>query len=521
VSTEPAPPAERPDAAPPAPPGRGGRSARTLLRRFGLLVGAIAAAVALVVVYLALGGGTFEPTATADPCAERDAPDAPNGATDAAAVAQRIVLVALDRTACRLGTSREALALALVNPQGVDGLLDTGRTQEEIDDALREGVLEAVGEAETAGVLQGSLAEFLRGAADVLPVAQVVRWATDDAPPCDPVEWGDAGNDMGRVTARIALDGVARAACALKVPVADVVVAAGSTDTLGALAQQAGVPREQVEAAVRQGVLDAVDAADQAGALDADTADVVKAVVNIVPVDRVIGTIRGDISACEPLPWQPGGDTMNNAAQIGVHAALASACALDVPIEELLIDLSSPNGVQALADRSGKSVDEVEAIVRDATRKAIDEAQTNGAFSGTIANAVKAVVDVVPLDRLFATVRGEDVSCLEPTWRPTDSTTQLAAEIALIGIAKAACTLQKPIFDVAGALASSQALDAYAQAEGLSRDQIEEAVRNGLKDGLKVAQDNGAFGSVTGFLLDQVVDNAPILDVLQLIENQL
>ena len=311
-------------------------------------------------------------------------------------------------------------------------------------------MLEAVGEAEAAGVLQGSLAEFLRGAADVLPVAQVVRWATDDAPPCDPVEWGDTEQDMGRMTARIALDGVARAACALKVPVADVVVAAGSTDTLGTLAQQAGVPREQVEAAVRQGVLDAVDAADEAGAIDADTADVVKAVVNVVPVERVVGHDPRRHLGLRAAALAAGGDTMSVAAQIGVHAALASACALDVPIEELLIDLASPDGVQALADRSGKSVEEVDAIVRDATRKAIDEAEANGAFTGTIANALKAVVDVVPLDRLFATIRGEDMSCLEPTWRPTDSTTQLAAQIALIGISKAACTLQKPIVDLAG-----------------------------------------------------------------------
>ncbi len=268
-------------------------------------------------------------------------------------------------------------------------------------------------------------------------------------------------------------------------------------------------------------MLDAVDSADEAGAIDADTADVVKAVIDVVPVERVVATIRGDISACEPLPWQSGGDAITVAAQIGVHAALASACALDVPIEELLIDLAAPNGVQALADRSGRSVEEVDAIVRDATRKAIDEAQANGAFTGTIANALKAVVDVVPLDRLFATIRGEDVSCLEPTWQPTDSTTQLTAQIALIGISKAACTLQKPIVDLAGALASSEALDAYAQAEGLSRDQIEEAMRDGLNDGLQVAQENGAFGSVTGFLLEQVVDNAPILDVLQLIEDQL
>ena len=331
MSTNPAPPAEPPDPAPPAPAG-GRERPRALLRRAALLAGAIVAAIALVVTYIALGGGAYEPTATADPCASREAPVAPNGQTDAAAVAQRIVLVALDRTACRLGTSREALALALVSPEGAGGLLGTDSSPEEIDDALSQGVLEAVGEAEAAGVLQSSLAEFLRGAADVLPVAQVVRWATDDSPPCDPVEWGDTENDMGRMTARIALDGVARAACTLKVPVADVVVAAGSTDTLGTLAQQAGVPREQVEAAVRQGVLDAVDRRRRGrrhrrghrrrGQGRRRTS---------CPVERVVGTIRGDISACEPLPWQPGGDTIERRgpgrrarrARVGVRARRA------------------------------------------------------------------------------------------------------------------------------------------------------------------------------------------------------
>ena len=274
VSTEPAPPAQRPDATSSPPPGHGGPHGRGLLRRFGLLAGAIVAAVALVVVYIALGGGGYEPTATADSCSAREAPVAPNGDTEAAAVAQRIVLVALDRTACRLGTSREALALALVDPEGADVFL-AGRQQSRGGRPGAAGGRAGGGRRGRGGRrAAGSLAEFLRGAADVLPIDQLVGWATDDAPPCDPVAWGDTQQDMGRVTARIALDGVARAACALKVPVADVVVAAGSTDTLGTLAQQAGVPREQVEAAVRQGVLDAVDSADQAGAIDADTAEV-------------------------------------------------------------------------------------------------------------------------------------------------------------------------------------------------------------------------------------------------------
>jgi hypothetical protein len=299
------------------------------------------------------------------------------------------------------------------------------------------------------------------------------------------------------------------------------VVAVSSTDALGALATAAGTDRPAVDAAIKDGVRAALDSATEAGALDADTSEVVHAVVDVVPVERVIATIRGDTSACEPLAWQPGGDTTLVAAQIGVIAALKGACALDVPIEELLVDLADPDGVQALAASSGRTPEEVDPIARDAVRQAIDEAQANGAFTGTIAGALKDVVEVVPLDRLFATIRGEDTSCLEPAWRPTDSTTQLMAEIALIGLADAACKLEKPLVDLASALASAQALDAYVESEGLDRGQVEAALRDGLNKGVDMAEDNDAFGGITGFLLEQTIDNAPVLDVLQLIEDQL
>jgi hypothetical protein len=47
----------------------------------------------------------------ADPCAERSLPD--TGGVDGAL--QDVALVALDRAACRYGSSREQLALALVD----------------------------------------------------------------------------------------------------------------------------------------------------------------------------------------------------------------------------------------------------------------------------------------------------------------------------------------------------------------------------------------------------------------------
>jgi len=82
--------------------------------RRGLTVVAAAAATALVLAggaRLAQPGLEPEPVRIADPCVERDLPD--TGGVDGAL--QDVALIALDRAACRHGSSREQLALALVD----------------------------------------------------------------------------------------------------------------------------------------------------------------------------------------------------------------------------------------------------------------------------------------------------------------------------------------------------------------------------------------------------------------------
>ena len=63
-----------------------------------------AASLALVGVYLALGGASYAPAAVADPCAPRELRDQGGFAQ----VAEQIVLSGLDGAACELGVSREA-----------------------------------------------------------------------------------------------------------------------------------------------------------------------------------------------------------------------------------------------------------------------------------------------------------------------------------------------------------------------------------------------------------------------------
>jgi len=94
-----------------------------------VLVAAVAA-LALVAVHLAAGGGDFVPRATADPCAPR-----PERERDAA---ERIALPVLDGAACELGVPREELLIALLERR-----VPEGATEDELARALEAGVLRA------------------------------------------------------------------------------------------------------------------------------------------------------------------------------------------------------------------------------------------------------------------------------------------------------------------------------------------------------------------------------------------
>ena len=72
---------------------------------------AIGIVAAVVVPYLALGGGSFEPTPVADPCEPRELPSTGG----IGGIAQDAGLAGLDRAACEFGSSREELAIALVD----------------------------------------------------------------------------------------------------------------------------------------------------------------------------------------------------------------------------------------------------------------------------------------------------------------------------------------------------------------------------------------------------------------------
>ena len=132
-----------------------------------LAVAAVVASAALVGAYVALGGTDYRPTPVADPCEPR--PDRGGTATDEAI--QRIVLAAADATACDLGVAREDLVLALRSVERLEALAAReGVDAEQLEQAIRTGLVEAVDQAEAEGIVGDRTAGLVRAAAGRLPL---------------------------------------------------------------------------------------------------------------------------------------------------------------------------------------------------------------------------------------------------------------------------------------------------------------------------------------------------------------
>jgi hypothetical protein len=133
------------------------------VRRVAPLLVALVLVACVVVPYVALGGGSFEPTPVADPCQPRALAEAEGlGET-----IERIALTAVDEVACKLGVSREELVLALRSEEAFDSFTaEHGIDRSEAEQAIHDGLVSAVDEAEQDGTLPGFIAPFVRKAAE-------------------------------------------------------------------------------------------------------------------------------------------------------------------------------------------------------------------------------------------------------------------------------------------------------------------------------------------------------------------
>jgi hypothetical protein len=114
---------------------------------------------------------------------------------------------------------------------------------------------------------------------------------TPVADPCVMREWRDPG-DVEEALEQIALSALDGAACQLGVSREDLVLAVRSEDALDDFADEQGISREDTERAVEDGLLRAVDDAEEAGAIGDRVADVARRVVESVPPWLVLETLE-------------------------------------------------------------------------------------------------------------------------------------------------------------------------------------------------------------------------------------
>jgi hypothetical protein len=143
--------------------------------RGSALIGiAIAASLALVITFLALGGSSYAPADVRDPCKPRQW----QKADDLQGTSQQFTLSALDGTACELHVSRETLVVALASADGRERFADDPRLQA----AVRAGLERAIDDGERAGEISGIVATGLRALARNAPVSEVIELIRDASP---------------------------------------------------------------------------------------------------------------------------------------------------------------------------------------------------------------------------------------------------------------------------------------------------------------------------------------------------
>jgi hypothetical protein len=141
-----------------------------------LLAFAVAAVLALLGTYLALGGSGYEPTAVADPCEAREW-RAPESIEESA---EQFALSALDGAACELQVSRETLAGALATEESREQFAaEYGIDEARLEEAVQAGLVRAVDDAEEAGALPSLVAVPLRAFASSVPVDEGIAIIED------------------------------------------------------------------------------------------------------------------------------------------------------------------------------------------------------------------------------------------------------------------------------------------------------------------------------------------------------
>ncbi len=131
---------------------------------------ALAVSAGLIAAYLAFGGASYQPAQVAYPCLTRD-----SALLEQRGLFEAIALSSLDGAACELRVSREELTLALADEASTEAFASIhGIDSDEVEQAVRAGLIRAVDDQVAAGRIDGIEETVLRGIATNAPVGAAI-----------------------------------------------------------------------------------------------------------------------------------------------------------------------------------------------------------------------------------------------------------------------------------------------------------------------------------------------------------
>jgi len=107
------------------------------------------------------------------------------------------------------------------------------------------------------------------------------------ADPCAPRDWRNPSG-LSEVGEQIVLSGLDGAACELGVSREEMVLALANSDSREQFAREHGITDQRLEQLVRDGLLRAIDDAQQADALNPTFANILRGLVRSIPVDELV-----------------------------------------------------------------------------------------------------------------------------------------------------------------------------------------------------------------------------------------
>ena len=375
----------------------------------GFVVVALLVAGGLVAAFAALGGtdrlrtGDTTGAAVAEACS--DTPTAAQGGA-AEAEASTILLSSLDAAACSLGVPREDLVLALGRGDGIEeAARSLGVAPQALQDAVIGSIRTAVDAEDKAGRLTPETALAIRTLLDVIPPDQLLAAVRNEQGACDAVPWKQV-DGLREVAAEVGVLTGLRAACTLRVAPLEAVAALADPAGLAGLAARSGRSPAEVEQAVRDAMVASIEQAQQAGALTSTEGSVLGAAARVAPVDRILAIVRGDDDPCTPFPWGKADGQGQVLAEIALIGVVDAACQLKAPTFDVFAALASPEALTALEQSTGKSQDEIDAVLKTGIGKGVDAATEAGAMSGLEALILRAALSQVGVLDLLGRLGG-------------------------------------------------------------------------------------------------------------------